>query len=346
MTLINLLIGLFAFAENGGYTQKRVTIGEGGQCTCCPYGYHVDLDFLNYCDSLNDGSYLKKLKRLQREKRKLRKSMEVFLQQENAQQIQVAPEERTSFLQNVEYKNANVNKVLDEIDSSVDHTLHSIDTMMYQSNQGHRSVRMSDSDATSTTQQYTEKFNTFPKQRGKNIQDDIAQFNANMESSDSQNSLSSISTVASDRNFPLQSPAYNYGNTTVTTETSVTRITHITSEQLAETMATHLPQTEEGAASSHSTTTTISKSSLHVIREAMQTSMQRMRELEEQIKAIPVLQVRYLDITLSPLKTVLVQSKTFKKKNIGWKSPMQLLDVVRVNENFQVIKSISTTKHV
>ena len=52
--------------------------GDGsGKCTCCPYGYHIDLDFLNFCRDVETGSTLRNLKRIQRAKRKLRKSMEV-----------------------------------------------------------------------------------------------------------------------------------------------------------------------------------------------------------------------------------------------------------------------------
>ena len=27
-----------------------------GRCSCCPYGYHVDLDFLRYSEALNSGA--------------------------------------------------------------------------------------------------------------------------------------------------------------------------------------------------------------------------------------------------------------------------------------------------
>jgi len=30
-----------------------------GKCNCCPYGYHVDVDFMSYCDTLSNQSYLK-----------------------------------------------------------------------------------------------------------------------------------------------------------------------------------------------------------------------------------------------------------------------------------------------
>jgi hypothetical protein len=71
---------------------------------------------------MSDGAYLKKLKRIQREKRKLRKSMEVFInQQEEArttQEYYTQPEtvsvQATAFLKNVEHQNNVTNKYLDE----------------------------------------------------------------------------------------------------------------------------------------------------------------------------------------------------------------------------------------
>lgn len=36
------------------------------RCTCCPYGYHIDLDFLHYLDSLYSTEKLKSLKRFRR----------------------------------------------------------------------------------------------------------------------------------------------------------------------------------------------------------------------------------------------------------------------------------------
>lgn len=320
---------LFLFVEN---RQKQVTITEGGKCTCCPYGFHIDLDFVNYCESLNDPAYLKKLKRLQREKRKLRKSMEVYLQQQESasHEPQMETVEKVTLVP-LNQQKAQTNQVLDEIDSSVDATLASINTMMFSS--GHGRLMSSDSEGTSSSvsPQSTAKFNTFPRNRGKNIQEDINEFNSSFEMpgrTDSQSSLSSISTVASERYIPSynvttynQNTANNnnsYNQSTVTTETSFSRFTHITSEQLAATMATHLPTPEDGAASSHSTTTSISKSSLHEVREVMAMSLQRMRELEEQLKAIPVLQVR-ISVLKEEKRLLMLQQKA-REANMNMRS--------------------------
>ncbi|CAL4064705.1 unnamed protein product, partial [Meganyctiphanes norvegica] len=58
--------------------------GRSGRCHCCPYGYHIDLDFVRYCDRLNQGSKnetptLRQMKKLKRDRRRQTKSMEVLL---------------------------------------------------------------------------------------------------------------------------------------------------------------------------------------------------------------------------------------------------------------------------
>ncbi|XP_045159923.2 uncharacterized protein LOC123525167 isoform X4 [Mercenaria mercenaria] len=269
--------------------QKEQTVGLiDGKCTCCPYGYHVDVDFMSYCDTLSNQSYLKQLKHIQREKRKLRKSMEVYLQdqeQTEGHSTMVNPMESRAY-----YQESTTNRLLDDIDNSVGQTLTSIESMM-ESSTG--SQMYSDS-GTATIQQREKpkKFNTFPKKTGRQAAQELQTYNEtftatfnNSERRDSNSSLSSISTVELERIYP-HSNQQGFS----TTETSTTRSSNITSQHLAETMAVHMPQ--EGGAASASNMTNISKDSLNAIREAMSVSLQRMKELEEQNKAIPVLQVR------------------------------------------------------
>ncbi|KAL4235906.1 KN motif and ankyrin repeat domain [Mactra antiquata] len=255
-----------------------------GKCNCCPYGYHVDVDFMSYCDTLSNQSYLKQLKRIQREKRKLRKSMEVYVQDQEymeGRSTMVNPMESRTY-----YQESTTNKLLDDIDTSVDQTLSSIETLMKTKESQLYSDR-----GTATMREAPQKFNTFPKKVGKQVAQELQTYNETFTATfndtkrhDSNSSLSSISTVELERIYP-----HSAGYTT--TETTTTRTSNMTSQQLAETMAVHLPQ-EEGAASAHSNMTNISKQSLQAIREAMAVSLQRMKELEDQVKAIPVLQVR------------------------------------------------------
>lgn len=48
-------------------------------CNCCPYGYHIDLDFVRYCEALSQGSEVSASKQRRRQRRLQRQSMEVLL---------------------------------------------------------------------------------------------------------------------------------------------------------------------------------------------------------------------------------------------------------------------------
>lgn len=224
--------------------------------------------------------------------------MEIYLQdqeQTEGRSTIMNPMESRSY-----YQESTTNKLLDEIDSSVDQTLNSIETMMNSSKDSR--TMYTDSGSATVVQRDARKFNTFPKKQGRQVAQDLQNytetFTATFNTSDrhdSSGSLSSISTVGSERVMPQVNHQIQEQNLMqqgyTTTETKSTRTTNITSQQLAETMAVHLPQ-EDGAASAQSNTTNISKQSLQAIRESMAVSLQRMKELEDQVKAIPVLQVR------------------------------------------------------
>ncbi|XP_062568564.1 uncharacterized protein LOC134230741 isoform X4 [Saccostrea cucullata] len=305
--------------SGNGFHRQRVhqveMINEGDKCSCCPYGYHVDLDFVAYCENLADGSDLTKLKRIQREKRKLRKSMEFFLQQqENEEQSNPPPDlvqninvQATAFLKSIEYKDSATNKVLDEIDSSVDQTLHSIDSMIYSTEAHSQLINRNDETSSSTNQH----FNTFPMSntyRGQNVEDEMTFQNYSLGRSDSKESLSSIGTMASDTYnlVPVKVTGFAQMSDGKSSSEEISTVTHITTEELEYTMATHLPSEE-------SSMTSISKSSIESIRKTMESSLQRIKELEEQVKAIPVLQVR-ISVLKEEKRLLMLQQKARNQK--------------------------------
>lgn len=90
-------------SSNRHRSPSKMTVGGGGggggsmtafpRCSCCPYGYHIDLDFINYCQSLGkaDPSPGQKLRR---DRRKARQSMEIMLgfqQQQQLDTLQMLP---------------------------------------------------------------------------------------------------------------------------------------------------------------------------------------------------------------------------------------------------------------
>ena len=333
-----------------------------GKCTCCPYGYHIDLDFLDFCKNVADGSTLSNLKRIQRTKRKLRKSMEVMLNQKHHQHgdsatatLSLAPTpppdvvhstEASRLINMVQYEQSATHQVLRDIDSSVNATLASIDTMQRGAGPRSHSQRYMSSDsedgysyspvspisassAPPSLQQQPSRFSSFPSPppapppRHSSLHHHSHHHHSNGEESshlatslstsgrtDSLSSLSSVSTVSSEQVLGGQYTSHASGMLSTQPHemataqmrrpdprhNATTTATAMTSERLAATMATHFPPGErdgrESPSSPMSPTTTISKASLAAIRESMAISLQRMRDLEDQVKAIPILQVR------------------------------------------------------
>lgn len=55
---------------------------EGSRCNCCPYGYHIHLDFVQFCDSLKAQaarSNMDQIRQQCRERRRQRKSLQAYL---------------------------------------------------------------------------------------------------------------------------------------------------------------------------------------------------------------------------------------------------------------------------
>ena len=304
-------------ALSTNYDMRETGNSKKDKCTCCPYGYHIDLDFLNFCENMTNGSTLKQLKQIKRNKKNLRKSMEFYLQQQEAAGEEglgalppdiVHSSDASRILNIVEYESSATNKILDEIDSSVNATITSIDGMIdstsTSSSSLHRIAKQMSYDSDDNyemAQNASSKFNTFPRKKAP-LPDEASATFTGLGRTDSTSSISSMSTVSSEQCYPMSKSMQEYSTnfSSHSHSTTTTRNVTVTSTDLAATMATYFPhQQQQDASSSHPTlsmdgqsSTTISKASLEAIRESMAVSLQRMRELEEQVKTIPVLQVR------------------------------------------------------
>jgi hypothetical protein len=50
------------------------------KCNCCPYGYHIDLDFVTFLQTLGGKNLNKQLKKIQRKRNeRLQRSMEYVI---------------------------------------------------------------------------------------------------------------------------------------------------------------------------------------------------------------------------------------------------------------------------
>lgn len=67
------------------------------RCTCCPFGFHIDLDFIRYCEELAANGKCVSSKQLdRRNKRRQRKSLEVMLGFEDQWVLDFEKEQRPS----------------------------------------------------------------------------------------------------------------------------------------------------------------------------------------------------------------------------------------------------------
>lgn len=61
-------------------SQNTTNASKMRTCNCCPYGYHIDLDFIRYCEELAANVQRPTNEQMQRRnKRRQRKSLEVML---------------------------------------------------------------------------------------------------------------------------------------------------------------------------------------------------------------------------------------------------------------------------
>ncbi|XP_064625261.1 uncharacterized protein LOC135486420 isoform X3 [Lineus longissimus] len=247
-----------------------------GRCSCCPYGYHIDLTFLGH---MADKENLLKLKKIKRNKRNLRKSMEVYMQSQDSDNQAPPPDlvHNESLLTMVEQDEKATKRILSEIDSSVNETIESIDTLIKSGPPQKRPKPPDPCDSDFSVSSGPQ--NTSSPRPAQSL-----------NTSGSTSSLSSLDST--DKNAPqtlvqkTQNQRSNLHTEHHSTTTNITNI--ITSQQIAKSVEDCL---NEGAAPS-ADPNVVTPDQLQAIRDQMKLSLQRMRDLEEQVKAIPVLQVR------------------------------------------------------
>lgn len=79
-TTVMTEIGIQMQNGHSGYSPLRRSSFGKTACQCCPYGYHIDLDFVRFCESMaKDKTDQNPTKRQRKERRRQRQSMEVLL---------------------------------------------------------------------------------------------------------------------------------------------------------------------------------------------------------------------------------------------------------------------------
>lgn len=294
-TIENILTG----NHNAKITLPQRTLKGGAQCNCCPYGYHIDLDFVTYCEELYNGTYHHNIKHLCKENHKHRKSPEISMGIRS------------------HLVNRSRSKINDTSLIKVDNLSNNSEKWKtYQTHQSHES----------------NKSPLTPLKIGISIDTTDALLSNIHLSPLSQNDGPSLTP-------PFTTSHSRSGSNTSLSSTSTEFNTHIHhsnnnskctcgSQQIADTMAalnsasviqSGLPPGYVG----------INTNVLSTIRSQVATSLQRMKELEEQAKAVPVLQVK-LSVLNEEKRLLLLQLKN-KTENLEEKS-------VRIRENNEKVE--------
>ncbi|KAI4478640.1 hypothetical protein M0804_011668 [Polistes exclamans] len=248
------------FNGNVAGTQAYVS---GSKCLCCPYGYHIDLDFVRYCEAVAAGSTGDRSsieRRKKRERRRQCQSMEVLLGL-------VSPA-----LAGIETESPEISR-----ECSTAATLASSNTTT------------KNSDGSSTIPRSSHHRHRQRNQDNRNestnldLSDVVGDFEATLKRS------SESSRIREDR-------------TEIDGTTKATPV-HPT---------TRTGDLDDGSIGNGNSN--LSTGALQNIREQMAASLERMKELEEQVKAIPMLEVQ-LSVLKEEKRNLLQRVEELSKKN-------------------------------
>ena len=322
-------------------TRQSVSFVDG-MCSCCPYGYHIDLGFLNFCQSAFHDSALSSLKQIQRNKRILRKSMELMLNEQQEESVSSCPHlsassestfslkasrsmEASNLLNMIQCEQVASYDVLEEIDHSVNTALlHSRRVQLPEDNcycslsavsVNGRPDSLISTHLTSTHEAVNPQFTNHclpsnPQRQQEGNIDLLNNCESNVDGAPSHvagfggslSSLSSVSTLSSEKYKTYASGMFigqpqEHVTAQIQQPASSESSPHNTADILAATMSANFPANihqdlEDMLDTPLLPNTVIGNTSLAAIRKSMAQSLKRLRDLENQVKAIPILQVR------------------------------------------------------
>ncbi|XP_015915179.1 KN motif and ankyrin repeat domain-containing protein 2 [Parasteatoda tepidariorum] len=260
------------------------------KCTCCPYGFHIDLDFVRFCDTLYNTAQLDKLRQQRRERRKEKKSVESYLG-----------------IGNLAFHTKENNQILNKTATLPnDFYLHSDglkDAVIDFEDTWQRSLKKSSSSNDIPKKQ--NGYHSFYTSSVNNKKEQLFNLVSSKSHSSSTSSVSSQSTTVS-----------NFISTDATNSELISH-ENITSDNVSK--------------SNKSLGSSVKKSVLTNIRHQMASSLQRLKELEEQVKCIPILEVK-LSALKEEKKSLLNQLKFNQSERQTELQKETLLENQRINE--------------
>ncbi|XP_035728522.1 KN motif and ankyrin repeat domain-containing protein 1-like isoform X1 [Vespa mandarinia] len=275
------------FNGNVAGTQAYVS---GSKCLCCPYGYHIDLDFVRYCEAVAAGSTGDRSsieRRKKRERRRQCQSMEVLLGLVSPGLAGIETESpeisrESSGLATL----ATTSTTRNNCDGSSTIPRSSHHQRHHQRMDDNRDESRTNTTTTATTTTSITATATTNTTTTLDLSDVVGDFEATLKRSSGRGST----RIREDR------PEID-GTTKTTPVVQPTTRTN------------DLDDASIGSINSN-----LSTGALQNIREQMAASLERMRELEEQVKAIPMLEVQ-LSVLKEEKRNLLRRVEELSKKN-------------------------------
>ncbi|KAK8788592.1 hypothetical protein V5799_021639 [Amblyomma americanum] len=283
---------------------------EGSRCNCCPYGYHIHLDFVQFCDSLKAQaarSNMDQVRQQCRERRRQRKSLQAYLgmlDNEVAKQdaLIAAPPRKLELLLTKASPSAPPPDLLASNDDTLNEVFRNFEDVLNSHEKGLGNGHLDDSHEIESELQKVDLLRNAPKYADSaTVSPDAAEptqssglishwpeaeqrkaneildmvFGPTRSRSGSTSSISSLSTNSSSAVPDL--PGWR-------AQLAAGQHHHTAGSAAQTTMAVReaSPNNPLG----------VNRAALTSVRELMATSLQRIRQLEDQVKTIPLLQVK------------------------------------------------------
>ncbi|KAG8200986.1 hypothetical protein JTE90_021450 [Oedothorax gibbosus] len=269
-------------------TNPETKMSPSNKCSCCPYGFHIDRDFVRYCDTLYNSAQLDKLRLNKRERRKEKKTVESYLGLGSMTSPSQEPSQQKLYkvLQDVEAfpkKSATLPFTPTTMSYSSSTLPHNFANDGYENamqdfeDTWQKSLRRSSSSSEIILAKRNGVKPLFYKSTAASVEDQKQSSTVDgpvRSRNSSTSSVSSQSTVFSTTSLPITSELYHdqhsFDMMTTSMDSSLSK-SHVFSPNRS---------------------SVVNKTILTNIREQMATSLERMKELEEQVKTIPVLEVK------------------------------------------------------
>ena len=264
--LYSVMHDYFICVGINGHNHELDGTRYGERCSCCPYGYHIDLDFLRYLDTLYSGESLKSLRRI-RHGRGGGLSVSTgdgFFSDDELSRWRLSPVSSPPPRSASSSSRVTTDEILMEIDSSMSHTLHGIDH-----------------DVDSRVVRKKKPPRPLPEGRSKENGYRSAPEERRIQQ---LQELKARSQPAQESKPRIQQDSKMYSEVTSTT---------VTSTEIADKFTGLMSGAESpivGDQPPEHATSAISPEILQAIREQMAVSLQRMRELEDQVRVVPLME--------------------------------------------------------